>query len=86
MYLVLKANAYQAETRETVNKRLVNVYEIKPNEHVEYGFVDADAHNIVACAIVDGSNRYPTRYNRIETGEHMHPWGRNRCVAVVVRD
>ena len=90
-WLVLGANSYQAEVRDSRGaKRMKNKYQLNVGEHVEWGYVDPFEFNIVAVARVDGSACFPTRYNVVYCGEYLNPYGPRGGLcgvsAVVVRD
>lgn len=90
-WLVLGANSYQAEVRDSRGaKRMKNKYQLNVGERVVWGYVDPFVFNIVAVARVDGSVRFPTRYNEVFCGEHLNPYGPcgglRGVSAVVVRD
>jgi hypothetical protein len=89
-WMVLRSNSWRSELVKTEPKRMVNTYRLREDEHYHVGYVDPTSNNIVAVAITAGSSNYPTRWNRIETGDHMNPFGpkgglRGVC-GVVVRD
>lgn len=76
LWMVLGDRAFHAELLASEPRDVKNVYQLSDNEYfLSAGYVDPTTHNIVAAAIVDGSREYPTRYNRIETGDHLDPFG-----------
>ena len=91
-FMVLRSDARRFADYVESEKipRIKRYYELGENEVFRYPReVDPFVDNIVAVAIVDGSAAYPTRWNRIVTGEHMNPFGPrgglNGCAGCVVR-
>lgn len=75
-WLVLGVDSCRAEVRDSKGaKRMGNKYQLNVGERVEWGYVDPSEFNIAAVARVDGSARFPTRYNDVYCGEHLNPYG-----------
>ena len=74
--MLLGANYFRGEVRDSKGaRRMENKYRLNVGERVEWGYVDPAEFNIVAVARVDGSARFPTRYNDVYCGEHLNPYG-----------